>query len=115
VAHAAGGPVDLDGVAALHRGQDAGAGDERKAHADLAAEEARREGLGHHAGDAQVAHRAHGRVVRVAVAEVAPAHQQVAALHGGAKPGSRSAMASAASSFTSVILMLRTPMMRSMS
>ena len=47
-----------------------GQADLRKAHADLAAPEAGREGLGDHAGDAEVAHGAHRRIVRMAVAEI---------------------------------------------
>jgi hypothetical protein len=44
-----------------------------------------RKRLGHHRRNAQVAHGTHGRIVRMAIAKVAPAHQQVAALHTGGK------------------------------
>jgi hypothetical protein len=82
-----GRPVDLDVVPALHEGEDAGTGDLRKAHCDLAAPVAGRKTFGDHAGDAQVAHRDHRWIVRMTEPEIAGTDQKIAGPHLGCEFG----------------------------
>src|SRR5581483_4163146 len=72
------GPIHLDLVPAVHIGDDAWTRNGNETHVDLVLPEAWRERLGNHAADAEMAHVLHRRIVWVAVAEVLPAHNDVA-------------------------------------